>query len=178
MDPAGAQLEHSAPPLSPYRTGATSAAPSSANMSPYANSGALAVAEEKDSGAQAGGSSVRSASKRNALPSTPTHSIQPGGTNSASFYTGSASGGKEKSPYPSTASPTRTSPYPPPAGSGGYSPNLSNIVKTGERRNGVPVTTVNLGYSSGIKRGMSFRDSNSSSSSHTNNNSAHSPKHK
>jgi hypothetical protein len=39
------------------------------------------------------------------------------------------------------------------------SPNLSSLVKTGEKRNGVPVTTVNLGYSSGIKRGMSFRDS-------------------
>jgi hypothetical protein len=129
--------EHNAPP-SPYRA-------SNSNVGAVA----AAVAEEKDSG------SVRSASKRHAVLTTPAQQAaspavvsQPLGALSG---LPSASADKLK---PTGVSPaSRSSPYAAP-----LSPNLSNLVKTGERRNGIPVTTVNLGYSSGIKRGPSFRD--------------------
>lgn len=132
-------------PLSPFRRQA-SALPGSLSA---------AMQEEKDEG------SVRS--KRAHILTTPTApattALNPSGYNLNSVGNNNQhtpngqSRAQEKSPY-GHSPPPRGSPY-----TGSYSPNLSNLVRTGERRNGVPVTTVNLGYSSGIKRGTSFRDS-------------------
>ena len=132
-------------PLSPFRR-QTSALPGNLTA---------AMQEEKDEG------SVRS--KRHHILTTPTApattALNPSGYNLNTVSNnlhGTANGqGRAQeatSPY-GRSPPPRGSPY-----TGSYSPNLSNLVRTGERRNGVPVTTVNLGYSSGIKRGASFRD--------------------
>lgn len=140
-------------PLSPFRH-ATAAQAGSANGNgnvtlPFGSTGVHsaqlngAVAEEKDNG------SVRSGRRPVTTPTA---------APAASTNTPNQQGGTTRdraSPY--SPLPARSSPYT--ASSGAYSPNLSALVKTGEKRNGVPVTTVNLGYSSGIKRGTSFRDS-------------------
>jgi hypothetical protein len=127
--------------VSPYR------------QSPHTAAFVTPVAEEKESG------SVRSSSKRHAVLTTPTQQAQAASAasaaNTASAGRSAASSGKDKTTAsPATTSKGSPSPY---ASSYNLSPNLSGLVKTGERRNGVPVTTVNLS-TTGLKRGPSFRD--------------------
>jgi hypothetical protein len=127
--------------VSPYR------------QSPHAAAFVTPVAEEKESG------SVRSSSKRHAVLTTPTQQAQAASAANAANTTTAGRSAASSSKDKPTASPSATSkgspsPY---ASSYNLSPNLSGLVKTGERRNGVPVTTVNLS-TTGLKRGPSFRD--------------------
>lgn len=145
-------MEHNAP-LSPYRHATSlqaghSTSPFVGNNQQQANNSA-AVGEEKDSG------SVRSARRPMSTPSA--QYANNATTTPNAPQQGASTANNRERPSPYSPVPARTSPYT--SAASGLSPNMSALVKTGEKRNGVPVTTVNLGYSSGIKRGTSFRDS-------------------